>query len=338
MDLPERANGDAPDEVHGNHLRNGTSVHRPSPLEGFLAAGSLRFSVSRILVVGGSGLLGQYVVEEAARRGHAVAATHRGPVPHRGAAAWRELDLRDRDGIRGIVREAAPSLVVNAAALTDVDGCEDRPEEAQVVNALAPATLAAAARAAAADFVHVSTDYVFDGTGPASETTEPNPLSVYGRTKLEGERRVLQVHPDALVLRMSTVFGWNRASAKTNSVTRILQAVERGEEVRLFQDQRLTPTYARTAAAALFDLAEARAHGLFHVASRDCVSRYEMGQAVVEAFGIPGAKLVPIAMRSIALRAPRPAAPCLIVRKVEETLKRPMPGFRACLEDMRQSR
>ena len=298
----------------------------------------MRLPVPRVLVVGGSGLLGQYVIEEAARRGHAIIATHRGPAPARTAASWKELDLRDREEIREVVRFAAPSLVVNAAALTDVDGCEDRPEEAQVVNALAPAALASAARSAAAALVQVSTDYVFDGSGPASETTEPNPLNVYGRTKLEGERRVLQVHPDALVLRMSAVFGWNRISRKANSVTRILQGVEGGEEVRLFQDQRLTPTYARTAAQALFDLAEGGHHGLFHVASRDCVSRYEMGQAVVEAFGIPGAKLVPVAMRSIALRAPRPAAPCLVVQKVEETLKRPMPGFRACLEDMRQTR
>ena len=298
----------------------------------------MRLSVSRVLVVGGSGLLGQYVIEEGTRRGHPIVATHRGPAPQRPTVSWKALDLRDREEIREIVRDAAPSLVVNAAALTDVDGCEDRPEEAQVVNALAPGALGSAAKSAGAAFVHVSTDYVFDGTGPAAETTEPNPLSVYGRTKLEGERRVLQVHPDALVLRMSAVFGWNRISAKTNSVTRILQGVEAGEEVRLFQDQRLTPTYARTAAQVLFDLAGGSAHGLFHVASRDCVSRLEMGQAVVEAFGIPGAKLVPVALRSIALRAPRPAAPCLVVKKVEETLKRPMPGFRACLEDMRQSR
>ena len=137
---------------------------------------------------------------------------------------------------------------------------------------------------------------------------------------------------------MSAVFGWNRFSPKTNAVTWILQMVEAGHEVRLFRDQRITPTYARTGAQAALDLAELGASGIFHVASRDCVSRLEMGEAVVEAFGIPGAKLVPVAMGSIALKAPRPVAPCLVVKKVEETLKRPMPGFRACLEDMRQTR
>jgi len=298
----------------------------------------LRECVSRVLVIGGAGLLGQHLIAEAVQRGHEVVATCRGMPPSRPTAAWRTLDLRDRDAIRALVREVAPAVLVNAAAMTDVDGCEERPEEAQAVNALAPATLVSASRSAGTRFVQASTDYVFDGTGPATESTEPRPLSAYGRTKLEGERRVLDSDPHALVVRLSAVFGWNRVSPKSNAVTWILQKVEAGEEVRLFRDQRVTPTYAKTAAAAILDLDERHAHGVFHVASRDCVSRLEMGEAIVEAFGIPGAKLVPVAMGSVALKAPRPLSPCLVVKKVEETLKRAMPAFRACLEDMRQTR
>ena len=267
-----------------------------------------------------------------------VVATARGVVPSRPGVSWRELDLRDRGAVRDAVRDAGADMVLNAAAMTDVDACEDRPEEARVVNALAAGALAEACRGARARLVHVSTDYVFDGTEPATETTEPRPLGTYGKTKLEGERLVTAADPSALVLRMSGVFGWNRVSPKTNSVTWILKMVEAGQEVRLFRDQRITPTYAKTGAEAALDLAEAKAHGLFHVASRDCVSRVEMGEAVVEAFGIPGARLVPVVMASIALKAPRPPAPCLIVEKVEETLKRPMPGFRVCLENMRETR
>ncbi len=206
------------------------------------------------------------------------------------------------------------------------------------MNALAPEAIAQACKIAGSRLIHGSTDYVFDGTGPATETTEPKPLGVYGRTKLEGERRVAESDPAALILRMSAVFGWNRISPKTNSVTWVLKMVEAGQEVRLFGDQTITPTYAKTAAEAAFDLTDLKARGLFHVASRDCLSRFAMGEAVVEAFGIPGAKLVSVAMGSIALKAPRPQAPCLVVKKVEETLKRPMPGFRDGLEDMRNTR
>jgi len=294
--------------------------------------------VARVLVVGGAGLLGQYVCEEARQRGLEVIATRRTPGPSRPDNAWRELDVRDRDSARTLVQEVAADVVVNAAALTDVDGCEDRPEEAHAVNALAPGTLAETCKSLGARFVHVSTDYVFDGSAPATETTPPNPLSAYGRTKLDGERRVLDVNSRAVVLRMSAVFGWNRLSEKTNAVTWILQKVEAGQEVPLFRDQRITPTYAKTGAQAALDLADRGATGIFHVASKDCLSRHEMGEAVVEAFGIPGAKLVPVAMGSVAFKAPRPVAPCLVVKKAEETLKRPMPGFRSCLEHMRESR
>lgn len=294
--------------------------------------------MSRVLVIGGAGLLGQYVCEEARRRGHTVVATHRGLAPVRPVVLWRHLDLRDDRGIRAVVREISPDLIINAAAMTDVDGCEDRPDEARAVNAVAPGLLAEMAKASGARFVHVSTDYVFDGRGPASETAEARPLGAYGRTKLEGEQLVRKALPEALVLRMSGVFGWNRVSAKTNAVTWVLQKLEAGQEVRLFNDQRITPTYAKTGAEATFDLADGGTSGIFHVASRECLSRFEMGQAVVEAFGIPGAKLVPVEMGSLTLRAARPPAPCLVVRKVEETLKRRMPAFRDCLENMRETR
>jgi len=294
--------------------------------------------VARVLVVGGAGLLGQYVLREARRRGHEVIGTCRGAAPATLAGPWVGIDLRDGAALRQAVRDAAPDLVVNAAALTDVDGCEARPEEARAVNAVAPGILAEAAGDANADFVHASTDYIFDGEGPATEDTEPRPLSAYGRTKREGEVLVRKAYPASLILRLSAVFGWNRVSPKANSVTWILQKVEAGQEVPLFTDQRVTPTYAGTAAGVALDLWAAKARGTFHVACRDCLSRVEMGHAVVEAFGIPGARLVPVAMASVALKAPRPRAPCLIVRRVEETLKRDMPGFRACLEDMRETR
>jgi len=297
----------------------------------------MRSAVSRVLVVGGAGLLGQYLVDEARRRGHEVLASHRGPPPSGTGAAWLRLDLRDRHAIADVIRDARPEIVINAAAMTDVDACEDRFDEARAVNARAVGALAEASRRAGAAFVHVSTDYVFDGSGPATETTQPRPLNLYGKTKLEGEMLAFAAHPEALLLRLSALFGWNRLSARPNAVTWILDRLRAGEEARLFEDQRVTPTYAGTAAAAAYDLAAARSTGIFHVACRDCLSRVEMGQRIAEVFGIRGPRIVPIPMASVALKAPRPKAPCLVVRKLEETLKRDMPAFRAALDDMKAS-
>ncbi len=294
--------------------------------------------VSRVLVMGGTGLLGQYVVREALARHHDVLATVRGDAARPSLGTRIPLDLADSHAIAQVVANAKPDLVVNAAAITDVDRCEKRPKDAQRINATAVGELAHAAAKAGAGFVHASTDYVFDGSGPAAEETPPRPLSVYGRTKLEGEHLALSSHPEALVLRLSAVFGWNRISERSNSVTWILTRLDSGLDVPLFQDQRITPTYARTAAEAAFDLWERKRSGLYHVACKDCLTRVEMGRAVAEVFGHPAARLKPIRMASVSLLAPRPTAPCLVVRKVEETLKRPMPTFRECLDDMRGTR
>lgn len=294
--------------------------------------------VSRVLVVGGTGLLGQYLRAEAAARGHEVVATRREAAGTPLPGIWRGLELAQEPVVGELVREVRPDLVLNAAALTDVDGCERDPEAARTVNGRAAGWMAAAARDAGARFVHFSTDYVFDGSGPAAETTEPHPLNEYGRSKLEGEGLVRRADPKALILRLSAVFGWNRLSPKTNAATWILQKLEAGREATLFHDQRVTPTYAGTAAEAAFDLAAAGASGLFHVACRECLSRAEMGQAVAEVFRIPDPKIRPIAAGELKLLARRPQAPCLVTSKVEETLKRTMPTFRDCLEDMRATR
>ncbi len=293
----------------------------------------------RVLDVGGTGLLGQHIGQEALRRGHQVIATYRGPrAPEDERIEWHRLDLRDSDAVSGLVRSVEPNLVLNAAAMTDVDRCEADPGEAKSVNETAAGHLAFLSKEVGAAFVHISTDYVFDGTGPATEDTEPRPLNAYGETKLFGERVVRKAHAEPIILRLSSVFGWNRLSSKTNAVTWILQKLEAGQEVPLFSDQKVTPTYAKTAAEVAFDLWDHQISGLFHVSCPDCASRVEMGRAVADVFRISNPRLHPIPLGSVALRAKRPLAPCLVVRKVEETLKRPMPTFRACLEDMKATR
>jgi len=295
--------------------------------------------VARVLDVGGTGLLGQYIGQEALRRGHEVIATHRGRhAPDDKRIEWHRLDIRESSAVKALVRSVGPDLVLNAAAMTDVDGCEADPDEAKNVNETAAGQLAWSSKQVGSAFVHISTDYVFDGTGSVTEDTDPHPLNTYGATKLFGERVVRQAHPDSIVLRLSSVFGWNRLSSKTNAVTWILQKLEASQAVPLFHDQKVTPTYAKTAAEVAFDLWDRHTSGLFHVSCPDCASRVEMGRVVADVFQISNPRLHPIPLGSVALRAKRPVAPCLVVRKVEETLKRPMPTFRACLEDMKATR
>jgi len=285
-------------------------------------------------VIGASGLLGQALAREAGARGDRVTGTYSGePVD-----GLRPLDLADTDAGGRLIADTRPALVALAAAMTHVDGCEARPDLAHRLNALAPGTVAEACRGIGARLVHFSTDYVFDGReGPSDEDKAPNPLSVYGRTKLEGERNALAALPSALVIRTCANFGWNRLRGKENSVTTVVNRLRRGEPVPLFTDQWVSPSYVPHVARAALDLLEKGASGVVHVATAGCQTRLEAGEAVADVFRLPRELLRPTTMAGSRLVAPRPARSCLASRRLGRFPDIPVPTFREALEDMRRS-
>lgn len=175
------------------------------------------------------------------------------------------LDLARPDEIVARTRAVKPHVIVNAAAYTAVDKAESEPDLALAINARAPAILAEEARQLGALLVHYSTDYVFDGTktGPYTEDDVPNPLSVYGRAKLEGERAIQAAGGRHLILRTS----WVYASRGNNFLLTILRLAREKPELRIVSDQRGTPTWARDLAAATTDLLQAGdiPTGLYHL-------------------------------------------------------------------------
>lgn len=273
----------------------------------------------RWLVVGASGQLGRCLVERLAAHPRDALA---------GAPSRAELDVTDREAVRRVVAAAAPDVVVNAAAMTHVDACESEPEAAHRANALAPGWLAEASRAAGARFVHLSTDYVFDGTArrPYREDDPTGPRSVYGRTKLEGEQRALAADPDALVVRTAWLFGPGR-----NFVRTILEAAERalrgeGPGLRVVDDQRGSPTYAGHLADALLALVEGDAAGIYHVANSGSATWWELARAAVDAWGHPELPIEKVTTAQFPRPAPRPAWSVLDLGKAERAGVR-MPGW-----------
>ncbi len=247
------------------------------------------------------------------------------------------MELADLEGaIKTLVR-LRPKNVFVAAAMTDVDGCESHPEQAAIINAEAPGEIAKACASLGARLVHFSTDYVFEGStqGAYREQDLAEPRSAYGRTKLAGERNVLAALPAALLIRTSANFGWNRLRKKTNAVTWILEKLRRSEPVPLFTDQWVTPSYVPDVARIAFDLLDRDADGTFHVGSKDCRNRLEMGQAVSETFRLPETLLKPIRLTDLPLKAPRPRRSCLATTKIERVLKIRVPTFADSLAHMR---
>lgn len=284
-------------------------------------------AVVRVLVVGANGLLGSNVVTEAVDRGWTVHATVRStalsaPVP------LSRVDLREPRDVTGLLDEWSPDVVVNCAAMTDVDACERNPERAETVNGEAPGVIASACLDRDVRFVHVSTDYVFDGRArtPYEESADPNPVQAYGESKLAGERAVRASDARSVVARLSFVYG-------THGFTRDLAGfpawvrdrLADSESVPLFEDQHVSPSRAGQAAATLLDLVERRERGTFHVASRSCLTPFVFGELIAERIGAPRALLEAGALTTLDRDATRPRYTCLDVSNLESTLGRPQP-------------
>lgn len=233
-----------------------------------------------------------------------------------------EVDVSDAAALEELFAAlpAPADVVANAAAFTQVDRCEREPEAARRANAQAPGLLAEACARRGARLVHVSTDYVFsgDGSSPYREEDPPDPRSVYGRTKLEGERAVLAAAPSHLVVRTSWLFGRGR-----NFLAAILaqaEASRRGESrdpLRVVDDQRGRPTWAVDLAEAIRRLVDRRATGLYHVAGGGIASWWDVARLCLDEAGFADLELLRARTRDLRLAAPRPAWSVLDCSKAE---------------------
>jgi len=233
------------------------------------------------------------------------------------------LDLRDEAALRAAVRKAVPAAIVNAAGYTAVDRAESEPDVAHAVNAVAPGVLAEEAARLGALFVHYSTDYVFDGAkgAPYVETDIPAPLGEYGRSKLEGERRVLAAGGRDVVLRTSWMYG----PRGQNFLLTMLRLFEERDEVRVVDDQVGAPTTAGYLAEATLRVVEAQpplsACGLYHLTAGGVTSWYGFAARILELDRRPSkkcARVVPIRTSDYPTAARRPAWSVLDCRRFTE--------------------
>lgn len=280
-----------------------------------------------ILVLGGTGLLGHAVAVELGRRGRAFAA------PARAA-----LDLADLASAARRIPEYRPAAILNLAGFTDVAAAE-RPENlasAVLLNAELPGALAAISVRLAIPFVHVSTDYVFDGTSPIPyrEDHAVNPIQVYGRTKLEGERAVFASDPRALILRVSTLYGPGRPQRPAYVDAILSQARARAAEgkgvLEVVEPPVSSPTYAPDVAPALIELLDRGVTGVVHVVNDGPASRLDLARATVELAGF--GDRVAVHARPEPLGAlSRPAHSVLDTSKLQRLIGRRLPPWRDAL-------
>jgi dTDP-4-dehydrorhamnose reductase len=220
------------------------------------------------------------------------------------AASRDQLDVADRDAVLGAITTIRPDVIVHAGAWTAVDDCEGDPERAFRVNSLGTRHVVEGARRAGSHVVYLSTDYVFDGTkdAPYNEWDETNPTSVYGRSKLGGER---ELDPSHSIVRTAWVFGRHGR----NMVKTILRLAAEPGVLRFVDDQRGCPTSADDLADAIRRLAVARVPGTFHVTNQGPTTWFQFARDVVAAAGHDPSRVEPVATADLrpARPAPRPA-------------------------------
>lgn len=248
----------------------------------------------KILVTGAGGMVGRALVRHCGGLGDEVLA-----LDH------AALDISDERAVAETVGRERPEAVVNCAAWTNVDGCEGDPVRARGANALGPENLAAACRGARAVLVTISTDYVFDGRKDDfyTQRDDPNPQSVYGAAKLEGERRAQAACARTVVVRTGWVFG----EGGTTFLSRVVVSGRRGERLKAIQDAWGTPTYATDLAARLRRLAELDLPGVYHVTNAgEGASYYEFARAALGAAGGDASLAEGVSADSLSRPAPRP--------------------------------
>lgn len=272
-----------------------------------VAGGALRLAEpGKAMITGAGGLLGRSMQARLVESGWTVVGLPR-----------TELDITDEDAVMRAVETARPDVLINCAATADVDRCEIDPDWAYAINEGGPRLLARACREFDAEIVHVSTDYVFDGSRSGFYTQEdaPAPLSVYGRAKLAGELAVREEAARSYVIRTSWLFG----RGGKNFGSRVIEYARSGARLKGVTDQTSIPSYAPDVSARIEELVIVGVHGLYHVTSSGPTTWFEFARRALDLAGLTNVKIEPVTRAALNQRAPRPrnsAMRCLLSERI----------------------
>jgi dTDP-4-dehydrorhamnose reductase len=245
----------------------------------------------------------------------------------------QDLDITDPAQTQKAVGALQPQTVINAAAFTDVDGCESQKGRAFAVNAEGAGHVARACRQAGARLIHLSTDYVFDGTSrvPYTEEASPHPLNVYGESKLQGEKAVQEAGGNQLILRTAWLYGKHGG----NFVDTILRLASQQEELRVVDDQRGSPTFTRDLSRAIARLMDKDVRGILHVTNSGACSWFEFARRILALKPPPRrpVRILPIPSSELTRPAKRPAFSVLDCSRFEKEVGARMRTWERGLEE-----
>jgi dTDP-4-dehydrorhamnose reductase len=278
----------------------------------------------KILVTGSNGLLGQKIVYALRNRDDVtLIATARGEnrIKEKTGYIFESLDLVDKMAIEELIIKYRPDAVIHTAAMTNVDACEMDPVACKVHNVDATQFLVDACKPFKTHFVHLSTDFVFDGeNGPYKETDKPNPQSVYAHSKLDSEQLVIESGLPYSIIRTIIIYGVVDDTQRSNVVLWTKNSLEQGKQINVITDQLRGPTLAEDLAIACIRTVERKAYGIFHISGKEVMPIIDIAYFVADYYGLDKSLIQPITTADLNQPAKRPLKTGFILDKAEKIL------------------
>lgn len=272
----------------------------------------------KILITGSNGMLGHDLIEVLKDNHELIKTTS------------KNLDITDKEATISLIKESSPDIVINSAAYTDVDGCEENQELAYNVNGKGAENLALACKDLDIPLVHVSTDYVFNGQNnePWLEDDEVGPISVYGKSKLKGEEAIQDILDKYFIVRTAWLYGLNGS----NFPKTMLNLAEEHDKITVVYDEVGTPTYTLDLAKAIAELIETDYYGVYHITNSDYCSWCEFAKYIFEVAN-KDVEVIPVTAKEFARAAPRPSYSVLSHRNWVNNGFKPLRSYKEAVKD-----
>jgi len=294
----------------------------------------------KIVITGSNGLLGQSLLDLLVpNSNYQVTAISRGEnrYPISEGYSYHSIELTNKTQVTEIITTIAPDYIINTAAMTNVDACEDNKEECYEINVSLVENLINISEKINAHLIHISTDFIFDGnSGPYSEDAQPNPLSYYGETKLLSEQRLLKSNIKFTILRTILVYGKVHDMSRNNIVLWVKKMLEDKKEITIVDDQYRMPTYVEDLALACKQAIDLNEIGVFNVSSNTLLSIYEIAHQIASVFNLDASYIKPIPTSILNQKAKRPPKTGFILDKTSEVLQLKFNSFKEDLHRFKE--
>jgi dTDP-4-dehydrorhamnose reductase len=280
---------------------------------------------AKVLITGANGLLGQHLTRLLLNKNYQVVATSRGEsrLPFQPSAnyTYREMDIANALEVFPVMEQEKPDVVVHAAAMTQVDDCELRPQQCERINVQGTSQVLTDAETFSRHFIYISTDFVFDGEqGNYAEDDDTKPISLYGFTKLQAESMVQTSTIPFAIVRTCLVYGNLLKGTRSNIVSWVKESLEQGKTIQVVSDQLRTPTYVEDLAKGIALIIENKATGIYHISGKDWLTPYDIALKTAAKYNLDAGKIVKVDAATFKQPGRRPLKTGFVIEKARREL------------------